>query len=779
MSFDIPIKVDPGNSLSTIRQVEQGLAGVEKRGRDAGASGSRGMRELGAAANAQSAAVNKMNAALDRERQVLERIRGPMNENIADMQALSALYSKGAINAHQYAREVERLRSALLKTNQTTLRAPSGSGGFNAGAIAGSLPGGSIIAGAVGGGVAGAAGAGLQAAIGGAGQIIEIADAYTSLNNRLKSLTGSQEAASTLFGKLSASANKTYSDVNTTTAAFIRMQRSLQGLGVSQDRVLKFTEHLNMQIALSGTDSAGASAALLQLGQALSAGALRGDEFNSIIEQAPALLEPIAQKLGVSTGQLRAMAEQGKLTSQIIFDAYEGNGGAGARIERAFGEAVPTVSQQFQVLKNEAFELVGKFAQDIELGSAVAIVFGKIKDAASIAGAQLKTWIDLYKEGKEHGLDMELVLGGGADNFKKFGDAIGFTNAFTGKAIGLNTILKVALLDATKATKEAADAQQDYAGSIKSTIGEVSGLADKLTQTLASKGFYALVQDPWFVAPETPKKIKATTDAWLDYWRKAAEEEAKIRNRASAGGDPSSVTSPGMITSDTSLDDLLRARNARLAVEDDVNQRAAQAIKDNGKDVEKGLNDLADKNAESAERVREAWAGAAGSIAADLANAFADGEVSADKLLRKAALLALQVTATQMGGSGGAFLSAFAGGLGGGANGFDYLSSGRGLQLPGFATGGDMIMRGSGGTDSQLAMWWMTPGESLHVRTPEQRREAAEESGGGGRRASRGRTQVVVQMQNDRRDLVRQFDSRDGEQVIANIDRRMRRGQRR
>lgn len=89
----------------------------------------------------------------------------------------------------------------------------------------------------------------------------------------------------------------------------------------SSREIVQFAEQLNKQLALSGASGASAQAAILQLEQGLASGVLRGDELNSVMEQAPALAKSIAEYLGVGVGQLREMGSQGQITADIVKNA--------------------------------------------------------------------------------------------------------------------------------------------------------------------------------------------------------------------------------------------------------------------------------------------------------------------------------------------------------------------------------------------------------------------------------------------------------------------------
>lgn len=730
---------------------------------------------------------------LQREQGILNSIHGPMQQYQQDVAALNSLLAKGEINAFQF-------NAQLAKAKQNAgarSAAGGGGGGLDVGAIAGSLPGGSIIAGAVGGGIGGAATAGAQLAIGAAGSVIEMADSYSSLNQRLKQLTGSSEEARAAYDKLHASANKTRTDIDVSVESFIRISRAMKSMNLTQDQVLTFNERLNESIAMSGASGASASAGMMQLSQALASGVLRGDEFNSMMENIPVVADLIAQHLHVSTGALRAMAENGQLTSKIIYDSVNE---AGDAIDQNFAQTIPTVSQQVTVLKNDIKAMVGEMAQSADLSKATAAAFTQLKDAIAVMTEQTKFAVAGLDK---LGISLGDLTGGGLEGMRGLEDFV---------VGGLSDIGH--MFDKGKTS---VDGYVDGQYVLNRAIAEGSGKLNEFSQRMvemtlrtmggeaAAKGFTdALYQavhagDAWEAAQQHGMTIndrvleggrllgdvldklnekhkrngravrEHTIDLLALFRAQTAFDEARKKREGAEQAEFDRIAGHG----DNDIADMEKRWLAVGAAQDDVSARASALIKKNGEELAKANEDAARKSEESAQRMREAWANAAGTLAADLINAFAAGDISADKLLRKAALLALQIGAMQMGGSGGAFFSALAGGLGGGANGFDYLSSGRGLQLPGFATGGDMLLRGSGGTDSQLAMWWMTPGESLHVRTPEQRRQAQQTAGGGGVTLA---PQFKLLLPRERRDIV--DDSRQGMTTLVKLLRPMERNRR-
>lgn len=119
----------------------------------------------------------------------------------------------------------------------------------------------------------------------------------------------------------------------------------------SSAELVAFAEQLNKQFALAGASTQGTQAAMLQLTQAMSSGVLRGEELNSVLEQAPTIAQAIAKYMGVTTGEMRELASQGKITAQVVKNALF----AAADETNAAFEAIPlTFSQAWTMAGNAA-----------------------------------------------------------------------------------------------------------------------------------------------------------------------------------------------------------------------------------------------------------------------------------------------------------------------------------------------------------------------------------------------------------------------------------------
>ena len=170
--------------------------------------------------------------------------------------------------------------------------------------------------------VAGALSLGALAA--GVKSVVDTADAWQLMNARLKLATGSQDEFNTAQKELQRIASATASPIESLVTLYGRISRPLKEAGRSQQDILSVTEAVASAFKVSGASAAEAENGVVQFAQALGSGALRGDEFNSVAEQAPRLMQALADGIGVPVGALKEMAAQGKLTASVVTDALLG-----------------------------------------------------------------------------------------------------------------------------------------------------------------------------------------------------------------------------------------------------------------------------------------------------------------------------------------------------------------------------------------------------------------------------------------------------------------------
>lgn len=185
--------------------------------------------------------------------------------------------------------------------------------------------------------------------------IIDTADQMQNLASQIRLATDSTEQFHAVQTKLRAIANEQRSSFDAVVDLYSNSQRSLSALGKSQQDVINFTRNMTMAMNVGGRSAQAQAAALTQLGQALASGVLRGDEFNSVAEQAPILMDLIAKEMGVATHAIRELAKDGKITADVVYNAVAK---ATDSLSAMSAKMPTTVSQALQVIKNEYGYLV-------------------------------------------------------------------------------------------------------------------------------------------------------------------------------------------------------------------------------------------------------------------------------------------------------------------------------------------------------------------------------------------------------------------------------------
>ncbi|WP_119025884.1 tape measure protein [Acinetobacter soli] len=189
------------------------------------------------------------------------------------------------------------------------------------------------------------------------GALISKMDAYTNLQNRLKLVTNSQTELNKAMSDTFDIAQRTRQSWDAAAQVYQGFANNAKTLGLTMDQTAKLTETVSKAVAISGASAASAEAALVQFNQALGAGALRGEELNSVMEQTPALARAIAEGMGITIGQLRTVAATGAITSEALVKALEK---ASKSVDSLFAKTDPTIGQSFTMLNNEVSKFIGE-----------------------------------------------------------------------------------------------------------------------------------------------------------------------------------------------------------------------------------------------------------------------------------------------------------------------------------------------------------------------------------------------------------------------------------
>lgn len=177
-----------------------------------------------------------------------------------------------------------------------------------------------------------------------------ITDEATAVENRLKQVTKSTEELNTVFNQLVTISNRTRSELSSTATLYQRLSIASDDLGLSTGELLRLTETINKSFAISGATATESAGAIRQLSQGLAAGALRGDEFNSVAEQAPAIMRAIADETGRTIGELREFAATGGITAEIVVNSLQG---VEKEIDTKFANSAATFDQKLTIIEND------------------------------------------------------------------------------------------------------------------------------------------------------------------------------------------------------------------------------------------------------------------------------------------------------------------------------------------------------------------------------------------------------------------------------------------
>lgn len=238
-------------------------------------------------------------------------------------------------------------------------------------------------------------------------QVASYADAWTTLNNKLANAVRPQEELVDVTTRVFEITQQTRSSLDATATLYARLERGTREYNTSAADLARLTTIINQGFVVSGATAQEAENAIIQLSQGIASGVLRGEEFNSVSEQGSRLMVALADSLGVGIGQLRAMAAEGKLTTDVVVNGLLSQGDA---IGKEFANTVTTISQAMQVAGNNITKYFGEnttirsfvngfnnsivsASENIEtlsavLASAAVLIGGRYVGALAIASAE-------------------------------------------------------------------------------------------------------------------------------------------------------------------------------------------------------------------------------------------------------------------------------------------------------------------------------------------------------------------------------------------------------
>ena len=345
----------------------------------------------------------------------------------------------------------------------------------------------------------------------GVSQLKGFADGYTEIQNKLRLVESASISSSKGLNNVFDIALKTNQSINATSGVYQRFAQNAETLKISQAQIASLTETVSKAVAVSGASAGAADAALTQFGQALGSGILRGDEFNSVMEQTPALAKAIATGLGVTTGELRNMAKEGKLTMDVLVPALER---AKESVDDQFNTRTLTISAAFENLNTSAIKWIGELDKSTGASEAFAKAINEIANHLTIvaslaAGAgviwsvgKIRTWIAASIQASAAMSAQAAAtrnLTAAQQALTATGKGLGGALGFVGGPLGLLTLGLSAgvgvFLDYQQKTESARQELLSFADSLDVTTGKLAntsaavldGMKAKLEQSISAQ----------------------------------------------------------------------------------------------------------------------------------------------------------------------------------------------------------------------------------------------------------------------------------------------------
>lgn len=299
--------------------------------------------------DAQEGMFNKISSSA---RKVYEETRTPMEQFKAKLAEVNQLLNLGAIDVETYERKVQQLNSELEQTDGKASAAAGGLGKI-----------GSVLAG--------------FASLSFAKSMLDTADAMQSINAQVRQVVSSESEYLAVQRQLLDVANNTRASLESTANLYVSTSRALKDYGYTQQEILTFTEATNNAMAIGGVQAQQQAAALMQLSQALGSGVLQGDEFKSISEAAPILLDTIAEYMGKSRDEIKKLGSEGQLTADVIFKAISG---ASEKFGEQAAKMPMTMGQALTVFQNNWQSMISRLLNDSGAMSGIAAIIKLIAD---------------------------------------------------------------------------------------------------------------------------------------------------------------------------------------------------------------------------------------------------------------------------------------------------------------------------------------------------------------------------------------------------------------
>ena len=311
--------------------------------------------------------------------------------------------------------------------------------------------------------------------------LLDTADTMQSINSQVRQVTSSETEYLAVQRQLLDVANNTRASLESTSSLYVSTSRALKDYGYTQQEILTFTEATNNAMTIGGVQAEQQAAALMQLSQALGSGVLQGDEFKSIAEAAPILLDTIAEYMGKSRAEIKKLGSEGQLTADVIFKAISG---ASEKFGEQAAKMPMTMGQALTVFSNNWQSMVSKLLNDSGAMSGIASIIKMIADnlnlvvpimagfAVAVTAATVQVLgLNVAMLANPFGL-IAVAIGAVIGLIAQFGDQI---DIFGGGWSNLLDVIQAVWQAITETIGEAIGSIREWFGSLTGWLGESVG----------------------------------------------------------------------------------------------------------------------------------------------------------------------------------------------------------------------------------------------------------------------------------------------------------------
>lgn len=395
-------------------------------------------------------------------------------------------------------------------------------------------------------------------------EVLRLTDSFKSMQGSLALVSTSTTNANESFQKLLAMANNTGSSLESTVSLYTRLANATRGAGFTQEQLLNVTDALNKAFVISGATMQEASNAAIQLSQGLASGTLRGEELNSVMEQGPRITRALAEYLGVTNGQIRQMAAEGKITSDVVTNALlQSLSSLNSELDK-----MPRRFEQASVaLKNNFLAAIGQINVDPVVSSVDAL-------ASSLAKPEVVMGIQSIA----NALGSLVAVGG--DSLKTVAENTDVLMAITGAyAAKVGTGLVVSLAAATKARyADLAATQQQLVAERQAEVAAAAATAQASRKAVAEQAAAVSITQRSMAETAAARAAQANTVAQLQ----AVQQQLAADRALEAQRLQAQINDVGRQQSLTRLAEIRRAEAAvtlqQAAAERALGQTAGQEV---------------------------------------------------------------------------------------------------------------------------------------------------------------------------------------------------------